>query len=106
MYFNAGLLSAAAVSMLLLARKLRGYTSVTDAVLPLSILNLGQAENLLISFSLNLILTAWISVELISLASLAGRRSGWRLALRFGLFLVLLPLCGGSGLVMLPPLVL
>lgn len=106
MYFNVGLLSAAAVSMLLLARKLRGYTSVTDAVLPLSILNLGQAENLLISFSLNLILTAWISVELISLASLAGRRSGWRLALRFGLFLVLLPLCGGSGLVMLPPLVL
>ena len=106
MYFNAGLLSAAAVSMLLLARKLRGYTSVTDAVLPLSILNLGQAENLLISFSLNLILTAWISVELIAAAGLAGRRPGWRLALRFGLFLVLLPLCGGSGLVMLPPLVL
>ncbi|MBV8609443.1 MAG: hypothetical protein JO034_18555, partial [Singulisphaera sp.] len=64
MYFNAGLLSAAAVSMLLLARRLRGYTSITDAVLPLSILNVGQAEALLISFSLNLILTAWISVRL------------------------------------------
>jgi len=105
-YFNAGLLSMAAASMLLLAHRLRGYTSVTDAVLPLSILNVGQVEALLISFSLNLFLTAWISVELIVAAGLADRRPGWRLALRFGLFLVLLPLCGGSGLVMLPPLVL
>ncbi len=106
LYFNIGLLSVAAGSMLVLARRLRGYTSVTDAVLPLSILNLGQAENLLISFSLNLVLTAWISLDLISVASLAGRRPAWRLALRFGLLLVLLPLCGGSGLVMLPPLML
>jgi hypothetical protein len=106
MYLNAGLMSAAAVSMLLLARRLRGYTSVTDAVLPLSILSLGQAETLMIAFALNLVLTAWISFELIAAADLAGRRPGWRPSLRFGLFLVLLPLCGGSGLVMLPPLVL
>jgi hypothetical protein len=63
--------------MLLLARRLRGYTSVTDAVLPPSILNLGQVEALLISFSLNLYLTAWISVELIAWAGLAGRLPGW-----------------------------
>ena len=37
---------------------------------------------------------------------LSARRPGWSLALRFGLCLVLLPLSGGSGLVMLPPLVL
>jgi hypothetical protein len=106
LYFNAGLLSAAAVSMLLLARRLRGYTSVTDAVLPLSILNVGQAETLLLNLALSLLLTAWISFELIAAAGLAGWCPGWRLALRFGLFLVLLPLCGGSGLVMLPSLVL
>jgi hypothetical protein len=106
LYFNAGLLSAASVSMLLLARRLRGYTSVTDAVLPLSILNPGQVECLMIGFALNLMLTAWISFELIAAAGLAGGRPVWRRALRIGLFLMLLPLCGGSGLVMLPPLML
>ncbi len=104
MYFNAGLLSAAAASTLLLVRRLRGSFSITDIVLPLSILNLGQAETLLISFAMNLMLTAWISCELIATAASANDRLGWRLALKFGLFLVLLPLCGGSGLVMLPPL--
>ena len=43
-YFNVGLLSAAAASMLLLARRHRGSNSVTDAVLPLTILNIGQTE--------------------------------------------------------------
>ncbi len=97
MYFNAGLLSAAAASTLLLVRRLRGSFSITDIVLPLSILNLGQAETLLISFAMNLMLTAWISCELIVTAATANRRFGWQLALKFGLFLVLLPLCGGSG---------
>jgi hypothetical protein len=77
-----------------------------DAVLPLSILNIGQAETLLLNLALALMSTAWISIELIAAADLAGRLPGWRLALRFGLSLVLLPLCGGGGLVMLPPLVL
>ncbi len=105
-YFSAGLLSAAAASMLLLVRRLRGSTRATDAVLPLSILTLGQGESLMITFAMNLVLTAWIAYALIATVSLAGRRPGWALALRFGLLLVLLPLCGGSGLVMLPPLVL
>jgi hypothetical protein len=102
MYFNAGLLSAAAAAMILLVRRVRGSFSVTDVVLPLSILNLGQAETLLISFAMNLVLTAWISCELIATATIS--RLGWPLALRFGLFLLMLPFCGGSGLVMLPPL--
>jgi hypothetical protein len=102
MYFNAGLLSAAAAAMILLVRRVRGSFSVTDVVLPLSILNLGQAETLLISFAMNLVLTAWISCELIATATIS--RLGWPLALRFGLFLLILPFCGGSGLVMLPPL--
>ena len=57
-------------------------------------------------FAMNLVLSAWMSFELIAAAGLADRRGGWPLALRFGLLLVLLPLSGGSGLVMLPPLAL
>ena len=105
-YFNIGLLSVTAASMLLLVRRLRGRTLVTDTVLPLSILNIGQAESLTITFAMNLILSTWITIELIRTASLADRRPGWATALSFGVLLVLLPLCGGSGLVMLPPLVL
>jgi hypothetical protein len=105
-YFNVGLLSVTAASMLLLVRRLRGRTLVTDSVLPLSILNIGQVESLVITFAMNLILSTWITIELIRTASLADRRPGWATVLSSGVLLVLLPLCGGSGLVLLPPLVL
>ncbi len=104
-YFSVGLLSAAAASMLVLARRLRGSTSVTDAVLPLAMLNLGQAETLMITFAMNLVVTAWIAVELIAAVGRPGHGPGWPLALRFGLLMVLLPLSSGGGLVMLPPLI-
>jgi hypothetical protein len=104
--YNVGLLSAAAASMLLLARQLRGFTSVTDAVLPLAILNFAQAESLMIAFPMNLVLTTVFSVAVIKTTLLADRRPARSTTLRFGMLIVVLPLCGGSGLVMLPPLVL
>ena len=104
-YVNAGLLTAAAASMIVLVRRLRGHTSFLDVALPLSILNIGQAETLLIGFAMNLMLTSWISCELIGLASAPDYRLGWPVSVKLGLYLALLPLCGGSGLVMLPPLV-
>jgi hypothetical protein len=94
LYVNAGLLSAAAASMIVLVRRLRGHTNVFDVVLPMSILNVGQAEALLIGFAMNLMLTSWISCELIRVASAHDSRLGWPLTLKLGLFLVLLPLCG------------
>ena len=105
-YFGVALLSSACASMLLLARKLRGSTGITDAVLPLSILTLGQSESLMITFAMNLNITAWAAFALIATASQADRRPSRSIAMRFGLLLVALPLCGGSGLVMLPPLML
>ena len=106
LYFNAAMMSIAAATMLLLARKLRGSTRITDSVLPLSILTISQTESITIAFALNLVLTAWIAYELLALVSLAGRRSPQSLAMKFGLYLVLLPLTGGGGLAMLPPLAL
>ncbi len=106
LYFNAGLLSLAAAMMLVLARRVRGQTRLTDAVLPLSILTLAQAEVLLIGFALNLVLTAWISYALIAILAGMSQRPPWMSIIPISVFLVLLPLCGGSGLVMLPPLML
>ncbi len=106
LYLNAGLLSTASASMILLARHLRGWTSITDAVLPLSVLNIGQSECLLIGFALNLILTAWISYELIVAMCRTSQSPGWWPSLLVGGLLVMLPLSGGSGMAMLPPLML
>jgi hypothetical protein len=105
-YFNAALLSGAAASMILLVRRLRGNTSWFDVALPLAILNIGQAETLLLGLAMALMLTSWITCELIKLASVQDFRLGWPLTLKLGLLLVLLPLSGGGGLVMLPPLLL
>jgi hypothetical protein len=105
-YANVALLSIMAAAMLLLARKLRGSARATDVVLPLSILNVAQAESLMIGFAMNLVLTSMIAVGLIVSTGLARRRGGSMMAMGFGVSLVLLPLCGGSGLVMLPPLAL
>jgi hypothetical protein len=106
LYLNAGLLSAAAASMIVVVRRLRGWTSAVDAVLPLSILNIGQCECLLLGFALNLVMTACISWGLIGAVGRATKSPGWWPCLQVGGFLVLLPLCGGSGIVMIPSLVL
>ena len=106
MILNVTVISAAAASSLLLVRHLRGHTSVLDGILPLSVLNVCQTECLQIAFALNLVMTAAISWMLIHVVCRATRSADWRTSLRMGLLLVLLPLCGGSGLVMLPPLAL
>jgi hypothetical protein len=106
LYVNGALLSAAAASMLLLTRKLRGHTRLVDVVLPLSILNIGQAQTLLLGLTMALTMTSLVSCELIRLASAQNSRLGLPLTLKLGLFLVLLPLCGAGGLIMLPPLLL
>ena len=91
--------------VLLLARKLRGSARATDVVLPLAILNIAQAETLMIGFAMNLVLTSMIAVGLIVPTGLTRDGGGSLMAMGFGLAAVLLPLCGGSGLVM-PPLAL
>ncbi len=101
-YFSVALLSAAAAGVVIVARKLRGSTTLSDAVLPLSILTLAQTETLVITFAMNLILTAIVSFALIATVALARPRRDWATVLTFGLLLALLPLT--SGVVMLPPL--
>jgi hypothetical protein len=106
LYLNAGLLSAAAAAAIVLARRLRGRTSIVDAVLPLSILTVGQWQCLLVGFALNLVMTGWITWRIIVVFGHSAHPPGWWACLRIGVFLVLLPLCGGSGMAMMPPLVL
>jgi hypothetical protein len=103
-YANVGLLSAMAASMLILTRRLRGSARVTDAVLPLSFLSIAQAECLLIGFAMNLVLTSFFAVATIVGAGACRRGDVRAMAMVAGLSIVVLPLCGGSGLPMVPPL--
>ncbi len=105
-YANAGLLSAMAACMLLVARRVRGSARLTDAVLPLAILSLAQGESLLNGYAMALVLTSGVAVALIAAAASERGGDGRVIALTFGVALVLLPLCGGAGVAMLPPLVL
>jgi hypothetical protein len=105
-YANVVLLSAMAAAMLVLARTLRGSTRLVDAILPLAILNVAQAECLMIGFAMNLILTSLLAIAMIAAVSLADRLDGRAMALLFGLMLILLPLTGGGGLALVPPLAL
>jgi hypothetical protein len=105
-YANLALLSMMAAAMLLLARRLRGSARVTDAVLPLAILNIAQTETLMIGFAMNLVSSSFIAVALIVGVGICRGRDGGALVLIFGPSVALLPLTGGSGLAILPPLAL
>lgn len=98
-YANIVLFATMAAVMLILARRLRGSSRLTDLVLPIAILNPAQAECLVNGFAMNLLLSSAIAIGLI--AAIARR---YRTTTAAGLAMVALPLCGGSGLAMLPPL--
>ena len=87
LYLNAGLLSLAGTLMIVQVRRLRGHTRLTDAVLPLSILTLAQAEVLFIGFALNLVLTAWISYALIAVLARTSERPRWMSVIAIGISL-------------------
>ncbi|MBL8859201.1 MAG: hypothetical protein JNL28_11885 [Planctomycetes bacterium] len=103
MFFDVVLLALLAAAMILVARKIRGRTLVVDAVFPLLWLSTGNAENLLMSFQVALILPTVLACTL-WLIVLRRARSGFTRAeaLVIGLCLVLLPLCGGPGITQLP----
>jgi len=98
-----GLVSAA---MILVARRVRGRTSWTDAFFPLLWLNTGNCENLLMGFQLSLALPTILVCVFLVLAVLRPQGLGVGASVIAALSLVSLPLCGGPGLTQVPPLIL
>ncbi len=107
MYVNAGILIALAFAMMIVARKVRGQTSLVDVVFPFLWLHTGNSENLLMGFQIALSLpTLLVSIAL--MIAIAKKRSGFGPleALGIGLCVALLPLCGGMGMAQAPVFVL
>ena len=105
MVFDLLAMAALAAAMILVATRLRGRPSVSDAFFPLVLLHAGQAANLLWGWQLQF----FASVALACIALLAVVRVGTtttaaRAGVTVGVCAMLLPLCGANGLGMVPGL--
>lgn len=105
MFVDVALLSGLTLAFVLVARKLRGKTTIVDALFPLLLLHTGNAENLLMAFQMALILPTVLVCTLVFLALRAPlpQLSSGR-ALAMGLCLIALPLLGGPGITQMPAL--
>jgi hypothetical protein len=104
MYTNVLALGALAAGLILAARSVRGWTNWDDAFFPLIILHWGQGYNLL--FGYQILVMAPVCLSGIILMVIARTHCQLRpgMASLAGVCLLLLPLCGGLGLVWVPGL--
>ncbi|MBL8859202.1 MAG: glycosyltransferase [Planctomycetes bacterium] len=107
MYFNAALLIGLAFAMMLVARKVRGRTSLVDVVFPFLWLHTGNSENLLMGFQIALTLPTLL-VSAVLLIAIAKKRAGLGpiAAIGIGVCVLMLPLCGGMGMAQSPVFVI
>jgi hypothetical protein len=102
MVLNTLLLAVLTSGLVLLARRLRGRTSIVDAFFPVALLHLGHWENLMWSWQLQFVLaTAMIGLLLVLLVGVRVPVAPGPAALLGGTAL-LLPFGGGTALPMVP----
>ncbi len=106
MLLSVAFFSALSAALIALASNLPGGTRSSDALIPVLLLTVGQATNLLWSHqllhSLSITLGTAYLLPIVARASWPGR---WPTVLA-GFGLALLPLCGGTGLMFVPGLAL
>ena len=106
MVCNILLLGLIAAALVLVARRVRGRTSVVDAFFPLVLLNLGNWENMLWGWQLQFVIATLLVMALLAMV-VAGRLPlSLPATAAIGGAIVLLPLAGGSALPMIPASIL
>jgi hypothetical protein len=106
MFLNVALLGGLSLAMLRTMQSMRGHLHFADAFIPLLVLGLGQWESLLIQYALNLVGSTVVAGTFLLLLAGSGPQVSPRRTLLMAGCLVLLPLCGASGLVLVPALAL
>jgi hypothetical protein len=113
MYFTVVLMAVLAAAMIVTAQRIRGHANYVDAYFPLLLLSYGHTENFLWSFQVAFSLSTFLVCVVLSLVVCRGRgailqegKMAFVPALLAGGCLLLLPLCGAQGTVMVPPLAL
>jgi hypothetical protein len=103
MVVDALAMGAAAAGLVAAAIRLRGRASLTDAFLPLVLLNWSHAANLLWAWQIEYFASVVLSCVALRAIALCGTSLAPRAAgIRVGTCLLLLPLTGGNGLAMAP----
>ena len=97
-FLDAGILSAAALGMILTARRLRGCSRVSDAMFPLLCTNLGHYENLCYNFPTSFILVTGLACLLLMI--IVRRANGFWGGLGAAACMILMPLAGVQGLLL------
>jgi hypothetical protein len=106
MFLNVALLGGLSFALLRTSRQVRGYLHFADAFLPLLVLSLAQWESFLIEYALNLVGSTVVAGTFLLLLAGAGPQVSPRRAVLMAACVVLLPLFGASGLVLVPALAL
>jgi hypothetical protein len=102
LYFNVFALGLLALSMILAARALRGWTSYADSFFPIALLHWGQWPNLLLLMQVHQVLPIFLAGTLLVLIARSRTPLPGGTAVLAGTCLILLPLCGSVGLVYVP----
>jgi hypothetical protein len=97
-------LIALTLAMINTARKLRGRTAYADAFFPIVVLNLGQFENLLVAWQIQMVLSTLLAGFLLCLIASRSTVLTPLQTLLAGSCYLLLPLCGANGVVLIPAL--
>jgi len=106
MFLEVAILGAASFALVRAARFVRGRGALADAFFPLLLLHWGNAENLLMGFQIAVTIPVAAVCAFLALVAASPRLPAPRAAAGIGACLVVLPLCGGSGLTQAPPLLL
>ncbi|WP_406694875.1 hypothetical protein V5E97_27915 [Singulisphaera sp. Ch08] len=106
MFLSVAAMSALAAAMIALVGRMGDGPRASDAFFPVLLLHPGHAANFLWSFQITPLLPTALATFF--LIPIAGQRSwpGPRIAAVAGVGLAILPLCGGNGVVFVPPLAL
>jgi hypothetical protein len=105
MAFGVFLIAVLTYSLILAASRMRGYTSWTDAFFPLILLNIGHATNYLWAWQIQYFLSVlFVGILLAVMAQSPTRISEKNTISIVGFGAVVMVLCGGNGLLIVPPL--
>ncbi|MBX9580224.1 MAG: hypothetical protein K2X87_07935 [Gemmataceae bacterium] len=101
-FMNAVLVAATAAVLARAVAKARGRWAVTDAAVPLAVMNLGQWENLLWGFQIQFFASTLLALMMLALVIGRGFAGSPARVAAAGLVTLLLPLCGANGLALTP----
>lgn len=105
MTFGVLLIAIMTYALIRAASRMRGYTSWTDAFFPLLLLNIGHATNYLWAWQIQYFLSVLFAGILLAVMVQAPRRISEKNTITLvGIGAVALILCGGNGLLIVPPL--